>query len=187
MSVNSVGPNVGPSSLLTSYLEKQNAAPTAQAAPALQTAPVTQSAQNVQTAPLQTFSTQSPMQTSPVQFPAAQTQVVQPQAPAATVPEPQTEPIALNPKENEAKKPENEAENEAKKPNFINKFKSKTKELFKNPKAKKIAAGISAAIVISGIVIFALCSRKKPQVSPGLESALQDFVDTMGDFFNPGK
>lgn len=172
MSVNNVGPNVAPSSLLTSYLANGGAS-AAQTASAIQTAPAPQ------TAPLQTLPAQTPAQSSaltnsvqlpPVQLSASQAPLLQPQAPVMPVSQTQTEPADL-------KKPEADT----KKFGFID----KAKELFKNPKAKKIAAGIAAAVVIAGIVIFALCSRKKPEVSPELESALQDFVDTIGSIINP--
>lgn len=48
---------------------------------------------------------------------------------------------------------------------------------------KMIFAGIGAAIIIAGIIIFAVCSRKKPEISPELETTLQDLVDTANDFF----
>ncbi len=178
-----VGQNVGPSSLLTSYLANQNNQ---------NTAPVMQSAPSAQNASLQTFQTQTqaqkPVQSVPVQVPPVQTPVVQapmmqPQAPAAPVIQPQNNVLETGePVENKAKEPENKG----KEPNFFKKTMDKAKEFFKNPKAKKVALGIGAAIVVAGIIIFALCSRKKPDVSPELENTLQDLVDTISDFFSPG-
>lgn len=199
MSVNSVGANVSQSSLLTSYIEKQalNPAPQPSAQNTVQNA--SYSAPQV---PLQTFQTQTtfpqnsvaqPALAQPcVSLPAAQNSVVQtsvPQAPvtqAPSAPALQAIPVAEveEPKTDENKAQNHEAkvknpEGKKEKPSFI----SKAKELFKNPKAKKIAIGIGAAIVIVSITAFALLSRRKAEVSPELENALWDFVNTVNGFF----
>lgn len=130
MSVN----NIGQSSLLTSYIEKQNNA-------AVQQNPTVQNPATPSVA-LQTF---SQPQT---------TYTVQPDISKISKPETQ------NVEGPAAQKP-------------VKKKLSK----------KMVLAGIGAAVIIAGIIIFALCSRKKPEVSPELETALREFVDTANDFF----
>ena len=47
---------------------------------------------------------------------------------------------------------------------------------------KVVAAGVCAAIAIAGIIVLALCLRKKPEISPELQNSLQELVDTANNF-----
>ena len=190
MSVNNIGPNIGGSSLLASYLEKQNAAPSAQV-PTVQN-PVQNSVQNIvqkgvqdgvqnpagsMQVPLRTFTEQDVLSQNPaVQVSLPQTGVVQP-----TV----VQPAAQNPvTQTSADTPAVQVENKSEKTSFI----SKVKEFFKNPKSKKIIiGGLAAAVLIAGITAFALLTRKKPQPSSELESALWEFVNAMDDLLGRKK
>lgn len=219
MSVNSVGPNVGGSSLLTSYIERQasNSAPQQPFVQNNVQNGVQNSSYNAPKAPLQTFPAQTAFpQNFPQNFPqspaaqlpvtqpsglgqasvllpstqnsAAQSPITQPSSPQPSVPQApvaQTLSEIEEPKtdENKAQTPEDKVKTpggEEKKPSVF----SKAKALFKDPKTKKIIiAGIGAAIVIAGITTFALLSRRRAEVSPELENALWDFVNTLNGFF----
>ena len=127
--------------------------------------------------PLRTFTEQAVLSQNPaVQVSLPQTGVVQP---------PVVQPVAQNPvTQTSADTPAVQVENKSEKTSFI----SKVKEFFKNPKSKKIIiGGIAAAVLIAGITAFALLTRKKPQPSSELESALWEFVNTMDDLLGRKK